>query len=99
MIYIEKSTTGRNFVLGFLLLAIFVFVLHLRAMKAGGGTGESGVWFALFTLPWGGMLSESFLKSGFWTRFSYLISWSMIFFNAVLLYLISGGLRIRKTGS
>jgi len=97
MIYIEKSTTGRNFVLGFLLLATFVFVLHLRAMKAGGGTGESALWFSLFTLPWGGMFSESFLKSGFWTRFSYLISWSMILFNACLLYLISGGLRIRKT--
>lgn len=95
MLYIQKSTTGRNFFIGFLLLAALVFVLHLRAIKAGGSTGESAIWFTIFTLPWGGMLSRSFLSSDLWMRFSYVISWSMIVFNACLLYLISGGLRIR----
>lgn len=99
MIYIEKSKTGRNFAIGFLLLAAGVFVLYLRSMKAGGGSGESALWFSVFTLPWGGMLSKSFLSSDLWARFSYFISWGMIVFNACLLYLISGGLRIRKKGN
>jgi len=97
MIYIEKSKTGRNFFVGFLLLAGVVFWLHLRALEKGGGTGESALWFSVFTLPWGTMLSESFLKSDLWGRFSHVISWAMIVLNAALLYLISGGLRIRRT--
>ncbi|GEM_PF-3251548 len=96
MLCIEKSKTGRNFAIGFLLLAALVFVLHLRVMKTGGGTGESALWFSIFTLPWGGMLPESFLNSEFWKRFAYWLSWGMIVLNACLLYLISGGLRIRR---
>lgn len=96
LIYIEKSKTGRNFVIGFLLLATLVFVLHLRSMRTGEATGESALWFSVFTLPWGGMLSASFLNSDFWQRFAYPLSWGMIVFNACLLYLISGGLRIRR---
>ncbi len=97
MIYIEKSTTGRNFALGFILLAGLVFAAHLYGMKTGTAqSGESALWFSLFTLPWGGMFSKSFLESALWLRFAYPLSWSLVLLNALILYLISGGLRIKR---
>ncbi len=97
MIYIQKSKTGRNFALGFILLAGLIFAVHFYGRKSGADqTGESALWFSLFTLPWGGMLSQAFLESEIWLRFTYLISWGLVLFNACILYLISGGLRIKQ---
>ena len=96
MVYIEKSKTGRNFALGFLLLAAIPFAVQLYALKTGAeGSGESALWFSLFTLPWGMLLPDTFFDSELWRRFAFPLSWFMIVLNAFLLYLISGGLRIR----
>jgi hypothetical protein len=74
----------------FLFAATSVFAwIFFVASKNPGDSGESGILLVPFALPWLSILPSSWLGLG--------AGLGCILFNALLLYCIFGGLRIRRS--
>jgi hypothetical protein len=73
----------------FLLLALGVFLwIFFVASKNPADSGESGLLMLPFAMPWIMHLPVSWL--GPWT------GWACILFNALIIYCLFGGLKLKK---
>ncbi len=97
---VRRSKRGMIVAILFLLLAGIAFATHLYSVKTNAGdSGESAVWFFLFTLPWGvlpAFMPDNLVYSSTWGKLAYPISWSMVLLNSFLIYCAAGGLRFSR---
>jgi hypothetical protein len=92
MIRLRKSRVGAALAGAFVATAAVLFALHLYSMKTNAAdSGESALWFFLFTLPWAYLLPEAVINASWWDRVAYGAGWALVLLNAFLLYCIGGG--------
>ena len=81
---------------GFLLLAAAAYLQHVHSVGTNpADSGESGILFFLFSLPWGlvtGIVVD-LLHIRLPNDAPYVLVWAEVGLNAVVLYLMAGGLR------
>lgn len=97
MIYLRRSQLGFIVSSIFLLLAALALFAHLYSMQVDPhDTGTSAVFLIFFTFPWSLLIPNQLVSSDYWKGLVYPVMISLVFFNAFLLYLVAGGLRIRR---
>lgn len=86
---LAKSRTGFAVAVLFLLLAVGIFFwIFFVASKNPSDSGESGIWLLPFASPWIAWLPARWLGLN--------SAFGCILLNALILYLVFGGLRIRR---
>jgi hypothetical protein len=97
MIYLRRSKIGLILVSIYLFLALMSLILHLYSMQTDPqDTGTSAVFLVLFALPWLTFIPDQFVSSDAWQFLVYPVTIILVLFNAFLLYLVAGGLGIRR---
>lgn len=97
MIYLRQSKIGIILSSIFLFLATLALIGHLYSMQVDPqDTGTSAVFLVLFTFPWSFFIPDKLVSSDYWQWLVYPIMMSLVLFNAFLLYLVAGGLGIRR---
>ncbi len=98
---VRFSLRGLSIALGFLLLAAAAYFQHMHSVSANpADSGESGILFFLFSLPWGFVtgIVVDLLHIRLSTDVPYALVWAEIGLNAVILYLVAGGLERSRKG-
>ncbi len=80
----------------FLVLATAAYLQHAHSIGTNpADSGESGILFFIFSLPWG--LVTGIVVDLLHIRLSndtpYVLVWSKVGLNALILYLMAGGVR------
>jgi drug/metabolite transporter (DMT)-like permease len=86
-----------GFALGvtFLLVAAATFALHVNAARAGAADAdERALWFFLCTLPWAFLIPDDIRAAPWWHDAWHWVGWTLVAWNAFLLYCVGGGLAI-----
>lgn len=97
---LRVSRLGFALAVTFLLASGALFALHVHSFKANpADAGESGLWFFLCTLPWAFLLPEAVISAAWWEEASYYVSWTLIAWNAFLVYCVGGGLTVVSAGA
>lgn len=91
MLILQRSRGGAIAAALFLLAAIAVFAwVFVVASKSPADSGESAFWLLPFTMPW-----ISFAPSA-WGGHVFAVA--CVLLNALIVYGVFGGLRLRSTG-
>ena len=96
MIHFRKSKAG--FIVSgiFFALAVAALAVHLYSVKTNvADSGESGIVLLPFCLPWIMMIPDSVLYSRWYGQLAYVIYLVFVAINALILYIIAGGLRFK----
>lgn len=98
MFYLRQSKRALTISSAFLFLATLALALHLYSMHTDpNDTGTSAVFLVLFTFPWMQLIPDSWVASDNWTWLVYPLTIIIILGNAFLLYLLTGGLGMRRS--
>lgn len=98
---VRFSLRGLSVSAVFLLLAAAAYLQHVRSVGANpADSGESGILFFVFSLPWG--LVTGIVVDLLHIRLSndapYVLVWAEVGLNALILYLMAGGVRRTRKG-
>jgi membrane protein YdbS with pleckstrin-like domain len=97
MIYLRRSKIGLILSSIFLFLATLALIGHLYSMQVDPqDTGTSAVFLIFFTFPWSIFIPHQLVSSDYWKWLVYPMMISLVLVNAFLLYLVAGGLGIRR---
>jgi len=81
----------------FIFLAVAALFMHLYSVRTNpGDSGESGIVMLPFSVPWILMVPSSVAYSRFWAYGVYSFYFACVSINALILYILTGGMRWRK---
>ncbi len=101
MIRVKKSKAAMIVSGIYLGIAFAAFLTHIISVNTNpADSGLSAIWFYLCSLPWIqvliSVLPKDFTYTRTWGRIVYHIGWGCVFINALILYCLSGGIKLAK---
>ena len=93
----QRSIAGFIIAGIFAVLAMAALISHLYSVKTNpGDSGESAIVLLPFASPWIFMVPKSVAYSKLWAYGAYVFYILCVIVNATILYILSGGLKIKR---